>query len=174
MVEEGSTGASGTGMGWFNSYTPPHFGRGKRRGRRPPEAEGARRGATPRATHGSLRAYGMVKLIHSSPFRPGEWYGMVPLLPPGPQSMQPGGGSWTGRRLSMLRLSPFRLQAEAWSGGARGRPCSGLRLSGRNTSQHPARRTPAHQCPRPWLAPAHPGDPCPESVSGGCRPPGRA
>jgi hypothetical protein len=43
-------------MVWFNSYTPPHFGRGKRRGRRPPEAEGARRGATPRATHGSLRA----------------------------------------------------------------------------------------------------------------------
>jgi hypothetical protein len=34
--------------------TPPHFGRGKRRGRRPPGAEGARRGATPRATHGSL------------------------------------------------------------------------------------------------------------------------
>jgi hypothetical protein len=36
------------------------------------------------------------------------WYGMVPLLPPGSQSMQPGGGSWAGRRLSMLRLSPFR------------------------------------------------------------------
>jgi hypothetical protein len=36
--------------------SPPHFGRGKRRGRRPPEAEGARRGATPRATHVSLRA----------------------------------------------------------------------------------------------------------------------
>jgi hypothetical protein len=27
------------GMVWFNSYTPPHFGRGKRRGRWPPEAE---------------------------------------------------------------------------------------------------------------------------------------
>jgi hypothetical protein len=36
------------------------------------------------------------------------WYGMVPLLPPGPQSLRPGGGSWIGRRLSMLRLSPFR------------------------------------------------------------------
>jgi hypothetical protein len=44
------------GLVWFNSYTPPHFDRGKRRGRRPPEAEGARRGATPRATHGLLRA----------------------------------------------------------------------------------------------------------------------
>jgi hypothetical protein len=33
------------------------------------------------------------------------WYGMVPLLPPGPQSLRPGGGSWIGRRLSMLRLS---------------------------------------------------------------------
>jgi hypothetical protein len=36
------------------------------------------------------------------------WYGMVPLLPPGPQSLRPSGGSWIGRRLSMLRLSPFR------------------------------------------------------------------
>jgi hypothetical protein len=36
------------------------------------------------------------------------WYGMVPLLPPGPQSLRPGGGGWIGRRLSMLRLSPFR------------------------------------------------------------------
>jgi hypothetical protein len=40
------------------------------------------------------------------------WYGMVsgmvPLLPPGPQSLRPGGGSWIGRGLSMLRLSPFR------------------------------------------------------------------
>jgi hypothetical protein len=36
------------------------------------------------------------------------WYGMVPLLPPGPQSLRPGGGSWIGRRLSMLRLRPFR------------------------------------------------------------------
>jgi hypothetical protein len=35
-------------------------------------------------------------------------YGMVPLLPPGPQSLRPGGGSWIGRQLSMLRLSPFR------------------------------------------------------------------
>jgi hypothetical protein len=34
------------------------------------------------------------------------WYGMVPLLPPGPQSLRPGGGSWIGRQLSMLRLSP--------------------------------------------------------------------
>jgi hypothetical protein len=35
------------------------------------------------------------------------WYGMVPLLPPVPQSftLRPGGGSWTGRRLSMLRLT---------------------------------------------------------------------
>jgi hypothetical protein len=33
---------------------------------------------------------------------------MVRLLPPGPQSLRPGGGSSTGRRLSMLRLSPFR------------------------------------------------------------------
>jgi hypothetical protein len=33
---------------------------------------------------------------------------MVPLLPPGPKSLRPGGGSWIGRRLSMLRLSPFR------------------------------------------------------------------
>jgi hypothetical protein len=37
------------------------------------------------------------------------WYGMVPLLPPGPQSLRPGGGSWIGRRLSMLRLSPFKV-----------------------------------------------------------------
>jgi hypothetical protein len=36
------------------------------------------------------------------------WYGMVPLLPPGPQLLRPGGGSWIRRRLSMLRLSPFR------------------------------------------------------------------
>jgi hypothetical protein len=36
------------------------------------------------------------------------WYGMVPLLPPGPQSLRPGGGSWIGHQLSMLRLSPFR------------------------------------------------------------------
>jgi hypothetical protein len=36
------------------------------------------------------------------------WYGMVPLLPPEPQSLRPGGGSWIGRQLSMLRLSPFR------------------------------------------------------------------
>jgi hypothetical protein len=36
------------------------------------------------------------------------WYGMRPLLPPGPQSLRPGGGSWIGRRLSMLRLSPLR------------------------------------------------------------------
>jgi hypothetical protein len=35
-------------------------------------------------------------------------YGMVPLPPPGPQSLRPSGGSWIGRRLSMLRLSPFR------------------------------------------------------------------
>jgi hypothetical protein len=34
--------------------------------------------------------------------------GIVPLLPPGPQSLRPGGGSWIGRRLSMLGLSPFR------------------------------------------------------------------
>jgi hypothetical protein len=40
--------------------------------------------------------------------RPLVWYGMVPLLPPGPQSLRPGGGSWIGRQLSMLRLSPFR------------------------------------------------------------------
>jgi hypothetical protein len=36
------------------------------------------------------------------------WYGMVPLLPRGPQSLRRSGGSWIGRRLSMLRLSPFR------------------------------------------------------------------
>jgi hypothetical protein len=38
------------------------------------------------------------------------WYGMVPLLPRGPQSLRPGGGSWIriGRRLSTLRLRPFR------------------------------------------------------------------
>jgi hypothetical protein len=36
------------------------------------------------------------------------WYGMVPLLPHGPQSLRPGGGSWIGRQLRMLRLSPFR------------------------------------------------------------------
>jgi hypothetical protein len=36
------------------------------------------------------------------------WYGMVPFLTPGPQSLRPGGGSWIGRRLSTLRLSPFR------------------------------------------------------------------
>jgi hypothetical protein len=37
-------------------------------------------------------------------------YSMVlwSLLPPGPQSLRSGGGSWIGRRLSMLRLSPFR------------------------------------------------------------------
>jgi hypothetical protein len=34
------------------------------------------------------------------------WYGMVPLLPPGPQSWRPGGGSWIGGRLSVLRRSP--------------------------------------------------------------------
>jgi hypothetical protein len=41
---------------WFFSHTPPHFGRGKRRGRWPPEAGGGRREATLRATQGSLRA----------------------------------------------------------------------------------------------------------------------
>jgi hypothetical protein len=31
------------------------------------------------------------------------WYGMVPLLPPGPQSLRPGGGSWIGRQQSQNR-----------------------------------------------------------------------
>jgi hypothetical protein len=60
---------------------------------------------TDRMTLHDVVLYGMV------------WYGMVPLLPPGPQSLRPSGGSWIGRRLSMLRLSPFgpRGIVHVWS-----------------------------------------------------------
>jgi hypothetical protein len=36
-----------------------------------------------------------------------EWCPSL-LLPPGPQSLRPGGDSWIGRQLGILRLSLFR------------------------------------------------------------------
>jgi hypothetical protein len=84
-------------------------------------ADGDRRGtkADNNWTHYSLVIVPPNKDLRSFPWRDSltdcshrphgmEWYGMVPLLPPGPQSLRPSGGSWIGRQLSMLRLSPFR------------------------------------------------------------------
>jgi hypothetical protein len=38
-------------------------------------------------------------------------YCMVPLLPPGPQSLRPSGGSWIGRRLSILIAQTDRVRS---------------------------------------------------------------
>jgi hypothetical protein len=51
------------GMVWFNSYTPPHFGRGRLQA----EAVVRRRAS---------------KAVLWSPGLTLVWYGMVPLLPP--------------------------------------------------------------------------------------------
>jgi hypothetical protein len=85
------------------------------------------------------------------------WYGTVPLLAPGPQSLRPSGGSWIGRRLSMLRLSPFRPVTEgggfiihsvlnviqhrhaARRGGGHVSPACGYRLPSRPAREYYAR-----------------------------------